>query len=171
MNAFLWIGVVSAGVLILAAILDGLDLDFGLDSIFNADWLNLAVLSAFTGGFGFAAGAVYPAMGLWALLPGAALGIGLAFLAAHLVRRAKAMDSGRADTEQHLIGSIGTVVTPIGPGLGEVLVQRPSGPMKLAARSDENLGIATTVVVIDVSSSTLVTVQELSLPTVHKELP
>ena len=163
MNAYLWIGIVATGLLLITAVIDGLDHD-GLP---GPDWLSLAVLGAFVGGFGFVAGAAYPAMGHLAILPGLAGGAAFGYLGARLTRAAKGMNTGAADSDAGLLGSMGRVVTPVDESGGEVLLQRPHGPMKVSARAHTELPNGTQVVVIDVRSSTLVVVDRLELP----ELP
>jgi hypothetical protein len=70
------------------------------------------------------------------------------------------MPTDRTDTEADLLGSLGRIVTPPAAGrYGEVLLARPAGPVKVACIAAEALPAGTEVVVVDVSSSTLVTVE------------
>lgn len=166
MNVFLWLGVASTGLLIVSLVIDGTDGVFDLlDGIeVGGDWLSLPVLAAFFGAFGFGAGAFYSSIGMTALLPGLALGLVFAFGAVRLVKLVDGGPQDPAETEASLLGSIGRIVTVTGPSrYGEVLLQRANGPTKVACRADDVIPLGTEVVVVDVTSSTLVTVIPLNL--------
>lgn len=166
MNAFLWLGVASTGLLIVSLVIDGTDGMFDLlDGIeVGGDWLSLPVLAAFLGAFGFGAGAFYDSIGLVAVLPGLVLGLVFAILAARLIRFVDDGDQTPPETEASLLGAIGRIVTVTGPSsYGEVLLPRANGPTKLACRANDVLALGTEVVVVEVSSSTLVTVVPLNL--------
>jgi hypothetical protein len=69
------------------------------------------------------------------------------------------MPTGRTDSELAMLGSLGRVITAPEPGrYGEVLLARPTGPLKVACTAAAPLAVGTEVVVVDVLSSTLVTV-------------
>lgn len=162
MNAFLWLGVASTLVLIVSLVIDGTDGIFDLLDGFDVggDWLSLPVLAAFFGAFGFGAGAFYASIGLVAVLPGLAIGAVFALLTTRLVRLVDGGPQDRPESAASMLGSLGRIVTVPGPGTyGEVLVQRANGPTKLACRAKHILPLGTEVVVVDVSSSTLVTVE------------
>jgi hypothetical protein len=158
-NGFLWLGVACAAFLVIAVVFDGFDDAFDAIDL-GPSWLSLPVLAAFLGAFGFGTGAVYGELGVVALAPGVAAGVGFAWLAARLTAAALHMPTGRTDTEADMLGSLGRVVTPPEPGrYGEVLLARPTGPLKVACTAHERLAGGIEVVVIDVISSTLVQVE------------
>ena len=159
MNGFLWVGVVCVVLLIAAVVFDGLDESFDALDLGPA-WLSLPVLAAFLAAFGLAAGAFYDGLGAAAVVPGVAVGVGFGWFAAWLTRAAIGMPTDRTDTEAAMLGSLGRIVTPPAAGrYGEVLLDRPAGPVKVACIAADPLPAGTEVVVIDVTSSTLVTVQ------------
>ncbi|HWJ64393.1 MAG TPA: hypothetical protein VNS19_20645 [Acidimicrobiales bacterium] len=166
MNVFLWLGVASTGLLIVSLAFDATDGVFDLlDGVeVGGDWLSLPVLAAFFGAFGFGAGAFYESIGLAALVPGLVIGLVFAVLAIRLIRYVDGGPQDAPETEASLRGAIGRIVTVPGPGAyGEVLLQRINGPTKVACRADQVLPLGTEVVVVDVASSTLVTVIPLNL--------
>lgn len=161
MNAFLWLGVASTLVLIASLVIDGTDGIFDmLDGLeVGGDWLSLPVLAAFFGAFGFGAGAVYDSLGWLALVPGIAIGVVFAFGATRLVKFVDGGPQAAPESEASLLGAIGRIVTVTGPAsYGEVLLARANGPTKVACRANEVLPLGTEVIVVDVTSSTLVTV-------------
>lgn len=159
MNGFLWLGVACAGLLVVSIVFDGLDdvvdaLDLG------PGWLSLPVVAAFLGAFGFGAGAFWDGLGPLALVPGVVAGLALGWVAVRLGRAASGMRTDATETEAGLLGSLGRVVTPpTAHRYGEVLLDRPTGPVKVACTAGAPLPAGTEVVVVDVSSSTLVTVE------------
>ena len=168
MNLFLWLGVASTVVLLVSLVVDGTDGVFDLlDGLeIGGDWLSLPVMAAFVGAFGFGAGAFYPSIGLVAIVPGLLVGLVFAFLTTRLVRLVDGGPSDGPETAASLLGTMGRIITSPGPSsLGEVVIQRANGPTKLACRSKQAIAVGTEVVVIDVSSSTLVTVEPF-----HQEL-
>jgi hypothetical protein len=158
-NGFLWVGVSCVGLLAVAIVFDGLDESFDALDL-GPTWFSLPVLAAFLAAFGLAAGAFYDGLGAAAVVPGVAAGAGFGWLAARLTRAATEMPTDRTDTEAAMLGSLGRIVTPPADGrYGEVLLDRPAGPVKVACIAADPLPTGTEVVVIDVTSSTLVTVQ------------
>jgi hypothetical protein len=158
-NGFLWVGVACVGLLLAAIAFDGLDESFDALDL-GPDWLSLPVVAAFLAAFGLATGGLYDLMGAGALVPGVAAGVAFGWLAARLMRAATTMPTDRTDTEADLLGSLGRIVTPPAAGrYGEVLLARPAGPVKVACIAAEAIPIGIEVVVVDVSSSTLVTVE------------
>lgn len=163
MNAYLWVGVGATVLLLLSIAVDGFDALDSIDALDFLDfdgWFSVSVVMAFVAAFGFVAGATVdpfgtgPAVGM-GLVAGAAFGAGTAWL----TRAAIGMPTGHTDTQADLLGSMGRVVTPIAPDqMGEVLLKRPHGPLKITARSALELPLGTEVVVVDVTSSTLVEV-------------
>jgi hypothetical protein len=158
MNGFLWLGLVCTAFLAVSVVLDGLDASFDMFDI-GPGWLSLPVVAAFLAAFGFGTGALVGGLGGLAVVPGVAVGAGFAALAARVTTAAIRMPTGVTDTQSALLGSLGRVVTaPVPPRYGEVLLHRPSGPVKVACTATEPIAIGTEIVVVDVVSSTLVVV-------------
>ncbi|HEY8527054.1 MAG TPA: hypothetical protein VIL48_18930 [Acidimicrobiales bacterium] len=159
MNGFLWLGVACVGVLLAAVVFDGLDESFDALDL-GPGWLSLPVVAAVLAAFGLTAGALIDAIGPLAVAAGAGAGVGFGWLAHRLSRAAAAMPTDKTDREADLLGSLGRIVTPPSAGrYGEVLLTRPSGPVKVACVAAQPLPLGTEVVVVDVTSSTLVTVE------------
>lgn len=159
MNAFLWLGVVCVGLLAVAVVVDGLDASIDLADL-GPGWLSLPVVAAFLAAFGFGTGALLGPLGALAVVPGVAAGVAFGALAARLTAAAVHMPTGVTDTEAALLGSLGRVVTaPVPSRYGEVLLQRPTGPVKVACTAAAAIAVGTEVVVVDVVSSTLVVVE------------
>lgn len=158
MNGFLWLGAISTVLLVVAIVLDGLDDAF--DALeFGPGWLSLPVLAAFLGAFGFVTGATIGAVGPLALIIGAVAGGAFGYGAVRLSEAFIDMPTDPTDAAADLLASFGRIVTPPAVGrYGEVLLDRPAGPVKVACLSDETLSAGTQVIVVDVTSSTLVTV-------------
>lgn len=166
MNGFLWLGLISTAVLLLSLVFDGLG--HALDSIdlFDAidvvdgDWLSLPVIAAFLGAFGFVTGALIDPIGSVALLVGLAAGVAFAFGAIRLAHSFREMPTDPTETEADLLASLGRVVIAPAPGrYGEVLLERPTGPVKVSCTANDAISAGATVVVVDVRSSTLVEVE------------
>ncbi len=168
MNGFLWLGVASTVVLLAAVLFDGLDEIFDAFDL-GSPWLSLPVVAAFLAAFGFVAGAAAESVGLVvALAAGAAAGVLFGFVAVKLSTAAMNMPTDPTDAASDLLASFGRIVTPTAPDrYGEVLLQRPSGPVKVACTADSPLPVGTEVVVVDVRSSTLVVVEPFDA---HPEL-
>lgn len=158
MNGFLWLGVLCTLFLAVSVVFDGLDASFDMFEI-GPGWLSLPVVAAFLAAFGFGTGALVGSLGGVAVVPGIAAGVGFAALAARVTTAAIRMPTDVTDTESALVGSLGRVVTaPVAPRYGEVLLHRPSGPVKVACTAAEPIPAGTEIVVVDVVSSTLVVV-------------
>lgn len=159
MNGFLWLGVACALLLVAAIVFDGLD--EAVDAFdFGPDWLSLPVLAAFGGAVGFGTGAFWDALGPVALVPGVAAGLVLGWGAVRFGSAVMHMPTDATETQAGMLGSLGRVVTPpAADRYGEVLLTRPTGPVKVACTADAPLPIGTEVVVVDVSSPTLVVVE------------
>lgn len=158
MNGFLWLGVACSVLLVAAIVFDGLDdavdaLDLG------PGWLSLPVIAAFLGAFGFGTGAFWGSIGPLALVPGIAAGLALGWGAVRLGHAAIHMPTDATETQADMLGSLGRVVTAPAVGrYGEVLITRPTGPVKVACTATDPIPVGTEVVVVDVSSPTLVAV-------------
>lgn len=158
MNGFLWLGAISTVLLVVAIVLDGFDDAFDALDL-GPGWLSLPVLAAFLGAFGFVTGATIGALGPLALLIGVAAGVGFGYGAIRLSDAFIDMPTDPTDAAADLLASFGHIVTPPAVGrYGEVLLNRPAGPVKVACLSDEPLPAGAEVIVVDVTSSTLVTV-------------
>ncbi len=159
MNGFLWLGASSTAVLLLALVLDGLDDAFDALDL-GPSWLSLPVIAAFLGAFGFVAGAFVDPLGPVALGAGVATGVAFAYAAVRFSTSIIDMPTDPTEEAADLLASFGRVVTPASPTrYGEVLLDRPTGPVKVACTAAEPLAVGTQVVVVDVTSSTLVTVE------------
>ena len=158
MNSLLWLGVISTVVLIAAVVLDGV-VD-AIDALeIGPGWLSLPVIAAFFGAFGFVAGATVDQLGPAAYGIGAVAGVAFGYGAVRLSSALMHMPTDSTDSDADLLASFGRIVTPTAPGrYGEVLLDRPAGPVKVACIADEVLAAGTEIVVVDVTSSTLVTV-------------
>jgi membrane protein implicated in regulation of membrane protease activity len=78
-----------------------------------------------------------------------------------LARAARNMRTDATPTRQHLVGSLGVVVTPIpATGYGEVRVRIGGQPVKLNARAAKSMPIGAQVFVIEAPSDTSVVVEE-----------
>ena len=161
MNGLLWLGIISTAILLASLVFDGLDDAFDFLDVLDTGWLSLPVLAGFFGAFGFVAGAlVDPLGGPIALAAGVAVGLGFGVAAARLARAFHDMPTDPTETEADLLASLGRIVVAPSPGrYGEVLLTRPTGPVKVACTAAEPLPAGTTVVVVDVRSSTLVAVE------------
>ena len=160
MNGFLWLGIACTAVLVVAIAIDGLDDAFDALDL-GPSWLSLPVLAAFGGAFGFVTGALRDPIGS-PLAAGAGVIAGLGFAAVTIKFSSAFMDMPTDPTERQsdLLGSIGKVIeAPAAGRFGAVLLRRPTGPVKVAAKASAAIAVGTEVVVVDVSSSTLVTVE------------
>lgn len=158
MNAFLWLGVASTLVLVVAIVLDGADDAFDALDL-GPSWLSLPVIAAFVGAFGFVTGATIGPLGPLAVVLGVAAGLLFGLGAVRLSRAMMHMPTDPTETAADLMASFGRIITPPTPGrYGAVLLDRPAGPVKVACMADDDLATGTEVIVVDVTSSTLVTV-------------
>lgn len=159
MNGFLWLGVACTAILVIAILVDGADEIFDALDL-GVSWISLPVIAAFLAAFGFATGAFIDEIGAPALGIGAVTGLGFGFGAYRLSKAVMHMPTDPTESADDLLASFGHIVTPTSPGrYGEVLLRRPGGPLKVTASSTESLPAGTEVVVVDVTSSTLVTVE------------
>lgn len=162
---FLIIG--ALGVLVLAV------------SLFLGDLLNvghadadgpfsLPALSGFVGALGFA-GAIVAALvpgglaveGLVGTLAGLAVAVPTGWGALKLTRSLIRMPTDATLTKQDLIGTLGTVTTPIrAGGYGEVSVSVAGQRIKFNARADKALQTGTPILVVGTPSTTSVVVEE-----------
>ncbi|MEU6755716.1 hypothetical protein [Streptomyces sp. NPDC046685] len=165
MGLFLGLGI--AGIVLLAVslvfdgVLEGL-FDGAVGGLFDG-WLSLPVIAGFVSMLGFTGAIVLGSTGLG---PGAASGFGaLAGAGAGWVtwRLSQALmrdRGGDAPRGEELIGSSGSVVTPIpAGGYGEVLLRLAGQPVKYAATADGPLERGAEVWVTAVPSSTSVAVR------------
>lgn len=170
MIAFLIIGAVGLGIIVVALVLGEV-----LDGVFEAvdadvggGVFSTPVLGAFLAAFGFGGalilytadtGVVAAAFG--GLASGVVVG-GIAYL---IVRSLVNMPTDENVRTVDMVGVTGTVVTRIPPGgLGEVTVRHAGQLLKLSARSEHELQGGTPVVITAVMSSSAVLVDPV-LPT------
>ncbi|CAN5638183.1 hypothetical protein BH24ACT4_BH24ACT4_23070 [soil metagenome] len=159
MNGFLWLGVACTVVLVIAIVLDGLDDAFDALDL-GPSWLSLPVLAAFGGAFGFVTGALIGGLGPAALVLGGLAGLAFAAATVRFSAAFTDMPTDHTDTQADLLGSLGRVVeAPRSGRYGAALLTRPSGPVKVACIAEDHIAVGTPVVVVDVTSSTLVTVE------------
>jgi membrane protein implicated in regulation of membrane protease activity len=127
------------------------------------------VVAGFVGAFGFAAAAASELLiartaGLIAVAvaAGALAAVPAAWLAWRLSRAARNMRTDATPQRQHLVGSLGVVVTPVpaGAGYGEVRVRLGGQPVKLNARADRAIAAGARVFVVEAPSETSVVVEE-----------
>ena len=162
---FLVIGAIGVGILAVA-LLGG-----EIASVLHAGGDGLIPLEAvagFLGALGFA-GAISAEV-LDARTPGpiavsAAVAAVVAFAAGWLALRfsnaARDMPTDATPTRQHLIGTLGVVVTavPAGAGYGEVRIRLGGQPVKLNARADQALPAGTPIFVVAAPTDTSVVVE------------
>ncbi len=125
--------------------------------------LSTPVLGAFLTAFGFGGALLLNGMEslAWATGGGVAAGVALGGITAWFVRVLVNMPTDATPRTSDLVGSLGTVVTPIpANGFGEVTVRTAGQRVKLNARADGAVATGTTVVVVDVTSPTSVVVTE-----------
>jgi membrane-bound ClpP family serine protease len=164
MNGFLWLGVACTLLLLVAVLVDGLDVLDAFD--IGPGWFSLTTVFAFVAAFGFGTGAFADSLGSAAVVPGALAGVALGWGAVRLSRAAMHMPTDATETEAGLLGSVGRVITAPAEGrYGEVLLSRPTGPVKVACTAARPIATGTEVAVVDVASSTLVEVAPLGLDT------
>jgi membrane-bound ClpP family serine protease len=167
-----FLGIGALGLVILAiALLGGGLLHLGhvdFDGLFS-----LEVIAGFLGAFGFA-GAISaelldartPALVLIAVAVAATAAIVAAWLALRLSRAARDMRTDATPTRQHMVGTLGVVVTavPAGGGYGEVRVRLGGQPVKLNARADQALPAGTQIFVVEAPTETSVVVEATPTP-------
>lgn len=162
MNGFLWLGVACTLLLLVAVLVDGLDFFDALD--IGPGWLSLPAVFAFVAAFGYGTGAFADSLGGAAIVLGIAAGLVFGWGAVRLSRAAIHMPTDATETEAGLLGSLGRVVSAPAEGrYGDVLLHRPTGPVKVACTASTPIPAGTEVVVINVTSSTLVEVAPLDL--------
>ncbi len=132
---------------------------------------SLPAVAGFAGAFGFA-GAVaaervarHTTAGSAAALAGVLVGllaaVPTAWLAMRLSRAASSMRTDATPTRSDLVGTTGTVVTPIpADGYGEVRVTLAGQPVKVNARADRPIACGAHVFVVEAPTPTSVIVEE-----------
>ncbi|MFD6417182.1 hypothetical protein [Streptomyces sp. NPDC060194] len=167
MAVFLGIGIAGLVLLALSLVFDGVleglfDGVSALEGLFEG-LFSLPVLAGFTSMFGFAAAIALGTTGMGAG-PAAAVGVGGGVVAGWgALRFSRALMRDQTDGTPRgsdLIGSSGTVVTPIPvEGYGEVMLRVAGAPVKFAARSTVPLARGAEVWVEASLSSTSVAVR------------
>jgi len=164
-SGFLVLGVIGLVVvvasLLVGDVLDALPVDIG------GGWLSAPAVGGFLAAFGFAAVLAEPALGT-AAAAGAGTGAGLLVGGAvgALARALQRMRTDATPRTADLVGRVGIVLLPAGPGrLGQVRVVHVGQPLQLSARSDQPIPKGTQVVVVEALSPTAVVVTPLGLDT------
>lgn len=166
MNTLLWCCAIGGALLLVVGIFaDGI-FDGLLDVLsLGDDGVVVPAFGAFVSAFGIGglvASSLTDRRGA-VLLAGAVTGVVVGFVAARLARAVAHMPSDATPSSSHLTGRTGKVVTPVRPeGAGEVIVTIGGQPMKLTARSHQDLPTGTTVVVVEVLSPSSVRVESES---------
>ena len=163
---FVVIGGVGVALVVISLLFGDL-----LDGVFEFAHFELSdglfstpVIGAFLAAFGFGAALLSGPVQLspaWATAGGLAAGVTLGGATLGLVRALMNMPTDPTPRTSDLVGSLGTVVTRIpADGLGEIAVTAAGQRLKLNARADGPVPAGTTVVVVNVTSSTSVIVAE-----------
>ncbi|MFJ4771902.1 hypothetical protein ACIP88_22800 [Streptomyces uncialis] len=143
MTWFLGLGIAGLALLVLALVFDGLlEGLFGGFSVLNGLFdglLSLPVVAGFVSMLGFTGAIVLGSTGLGvvpATAVGAAAGVTAAWLTARFSRSLMRDNSPPAPRGEDLVGSAGSVITPIpAGGYGEVMLRLAGQPAKYSARS------------------------------------
>lgn len=163
-SAFLVIGVVGAGLLLLAVVIgDVLDGVLHFDAI-GGDFFSFAGLAGFIGAMGFTGAIVLSLVESLALaiVLGVVVGVAVGALATWLTMRLKdtTRDSDSTIRSHHLVGAVGRVVHPIPDGgFGQVRVSIHGHPTMLNAKADEPIAAGRLVEITGVLSPTSVKVR------------
>ena len=161
---FLVIGFVGLLLLVLSYVLEGLfEAADGTGAELLGGALSVPVLAAFVSMLGFAGAIVTAATPLGtgpATLVGAVAGLGAGWLAWRLNRALSQGQTSAAPSDVELVGSAGTMVTPVttAGGYGEVLVRVAGQRIKYTARSSQPVQLGARVEVAAVLSATAVEV-------------
>ncbi|MFF2522623.1 hypothetical protein [Streptomyces liangshanensis] len=165
MTLFLGLGVGGIALLILSLVLDGvLEGAFGgvLNGFFDG-LLSLPVIAGFVSMLGFCGAIVLGTTDLGvvaAVAAGAVAGAVAAVLTWRFSRALMRSETTATPRGDDLLGTSGTVVTPIpASGYGEVLLRLGGQPVKFAAKSREPVGYGAEVWVEATLSSTAVSVR------------
>ncbi|MFJ8043684.1 hypothetical protein ACIRBX_24600 [Kitasatospora sp. NPDC096147] len=163
MAVFLGLGLAGIVVLALSLVLDGV-----LDGLLHGPWAGLLSLPVAAGAlsmFGFGAALVLGTTGLGtvgAVPAGVLAGTVTGWLTRRFDQALRRSRSAVTPRTEHLLGTVGTVVTAIpAGGFGEVLLRAGGQPVKFAARSAVPVERGAEVWVEAVSSSTSVTVRSV----------
>lgn len=163
-SAFLVIGAVGAGLLLVAMVVgDLLDGVLHFDH-FGGDFFSFAGLAGFVGALGFTGAIV---LSLVENLPlaialGVIVGLAVGALATWLTMRLKdaTRDSDSTVRSHHLVGAVGRLVHPIPDGgFGQVRVSIHGHPTMLNAKADEPIPAGRIVEITAVLSPTSVKVR------------
>jgi hypothetical protein len=162
--AFLLIGAVGLGVIILALVVgEVLDGVFGaVDADVGGGVFSTPVLGAFLAAFGFGGALILYSSDVGAAvaaLGGLASGAVVGGIALGIVRSLVNMPTDENVRTTDMVGVTGTVITRIPEdGIGEVTLRHSGQLLKLSARADRELTGGTPVVVAAVMSSSMVMV-------------
>jgi membrane protein implicated in regulation of membrane protease activity len=160
MSTLFLIGIVAVVVGAIALVADG-----ALDFIPDSEWFSLTGIAAGVAMFGFTAG-ILEGIGLplsIALVVGGAAGLGVIVLVSWLIYKLRNFSSGGVDSSiNSLVGSIGTVITPIpASGTGEVDVRFGGERHRFNAVSEDDIPATAQVSIVGIVSPTCVRVVHL----------
>lgn len=167
MTLFLGLGIAGVVLLVLALVFDGLleglfDGVGALEGLFDG-LLSLPVITGFVSMLGFGGAIVLGTTGLGAggaAVVGAGAGVGAGWLTWRLSRALMREEPGTSPRGTDLVGTSGSVVTPIpAGGYGEVLVYLAGQPVKYAAKSADAVERGAEVWVEQALSATSVAVR------------
>ncbi|WP_030543585.1 hypothetical protein [Streptomyces albus] len=158
---FLGLGTAGLVLLVLAFVFDGV-LDGVLDGAFGG-MVSLPALAGFVSMLGFGGAITLGTTGAGpgvATAAGTAAGLGTAWLVLRLSRALMRDQTAPTLRSADLVGTPGSVVTPIPPGgYGEVLLRAGGQPVKYAARSEVAQPLGEEIWVTAALSSTAVEVR------------
>ncbi len=155
---------VAVGIIGVAVLLFGLLVDDVFDGLLpGGDWLSLTSIATFLSAFGLLGWiltARFDTPTPVAVLGGTAAGIALGAVAVRWSRSLATMATDATPTAADLVGCGGRLVTAIPAGsTGEALIRIGGQPVKLTAVAATAIDRGTEVVVVDVLSSTKVSVE------------
>ena len=158
---FVVVGALGFGLLVLGVVLD----DF-LDGVFDAfdldagGVLSAPVIGAFLGAFGVGGWVATTATGngLIGLVAAVVAGLILGWAGLRLTLAFTGMHTDATPGSRDYVGQLGSVVTPIAGGRGEIMLRLGGSQRKLTAQCDTDLERGAQVVVIEAISPSAVRV-------------
>lgn len=154
---FLITAALGFGLLVLGLVVDDF-LDF-MDG--DGGLLSAPVIGAFLGAFGIGGWAAtsITGNGFLGLIAAGAAGLILGWIALRLSISLIDMHTDATPTSNDYLGQLGRVVTPVSNlSSGEIMIRVGGSPVKLTARSDDDLALGSQVIVVEVLSSNSVRV-------------
>lgn len=154
---FLITAALGFGLLLLGLVVDDF-LDF-MDG--DGGVLSAPVIGAFLGAFGIGGWAATSITGnvLVGLIAAGAAGLVLGWIALRMSISLIDMHTDATPTSNDYLGQLGRVVTPVSNmSGGEIMIRVGGSPVKLTARSDDDLALGSQVIVVEVLSANAVRV-------------